>query len=400
MQKATSDADALKTKRLPNVDLKVLSGSLLGPLKLTFGARVHRDPFPSTGPIPAKENDRRQQPDAEHGALCQRRAAVDAALDDQLGRQGARRRRGSGPRAGARAGADRPQPRADDLLRTAPGRRRPARRTADTRGLYVEIDRLVTDYIARQLVLPAESLSVKTMLARLDLNDITLRNTIATLKEQLNIVMGRSVAIDFSVIAGPTETAFEVDPAVWSNGSRSSSGPTSARRGSRRSRPNSISSAAPRRLGPRSAWRWNTSASTTSRSCRPTSRWPASSAAGSRGTGAGRNTRTRPSNGRSNRLASPFRKPKTPSASTTSQNAIGRCWRSRAPSPWRTSGAQDDREKLRVATERFRLEASLQRQVLEAQAGLADADQQFQQALSAFWSARGDFDKAVGGGGQ
>jgi outer membrane protein TolC len=59
---------------------------------------------------------------------------------------------------------------------------------------------------------------------------------------------------------------------------------------------------------------------------------------------------------------------------------------------------QTAREKLRVATERYRLEATLYQQVLEAQTGLADADQRYRQALTAFWTARADFDVASGGG--
>jgi outer membrane protein TolC len=59
-------------------------------------------------------------------------------------------------------------------------------------------------------------------------------------------------------------------------------------------------------------------------------------------------------------------------------------------------GRQTAREKLRVATEQYRLEASLRRQLLEAQAALADSDQQYQQALAAYWTARADLDKAIG----
>jgi outer membrane protein TolC len=54
------------------------------------------------------------------------------------------------------------------------------------------------------------------------------------------------------------------------------------------------------------------------------------------------------------------------------------------------------REKLRVAMELFRQQANLQRQVLEAQAGAAASDQEYQQALAAFWTARAEFDKALG----
>jgi cobalt-zinc-cadmium efflux system outer membrane protein len=54
------------------------------------------------------------------------------------------------------------------------------------------------------------------------------------------------------------------------------------------------------------------------------------------------------------------------------------------------------RERLRVATERFRVDASLQRDVLEAQTGVAVAELAYQSALAGFWTAQADFDKATG----
>jgi outer membrane protein TolC len=59
-------------------------------------------------------------------------------------------------------------------------------------------------------------------------------------------------------------------------------------------------------------------------------------------------------------------------------------------------GRQTAAERLRVALEHFRLQASTERQVLEAQAADAEATLQYQQALADFWTARADFEKALG----
>jgi hypothetical protein len=59
-------------------------------------------------------------------------------------------------------------------------------------------------------------------------------------------------------------------------------------------------------------------------------------------------------------------------------------------------GQQTAREKLRVAIEQTRRQAALERQLLEAQAASAEADQQYRQALAAFWNARADFERAIG----
>lgn len=57
---------------------------------------------------------------------------------------------------------------------------------------------------------------------------------------------------------------------------------------------------------------------------------------------------------------------------------------------------ESTREAARVASVRFRSSSALLRDVLEAQAELASANDNTQQALLAYWTARGDFEKAVG----
>jgi len=54
------------------------------------------------------------------------------------------------------------------------------------------------------------------------------------------------------------------------------------------------------------------------------------------------------------------------------------------------------REKLRVATNKYSQEVALYQVVLQSQAGLAEAQDRYQQAILAFWTARADFEKAIG----
>jgi outer membrane protein len=54
------------------------------------------------------------------------------------------------------------------------------------------------------------------------------------------------------------------------------------------------------------------------------------------------------------------------------------------------------REKLRVATNQYQVQAVLLPDVLKVRAELADADDDYQQALMAFWTAKADFEQAVG----
>lgn len=54
------------------------------------------------------------------------------------------------------------------------------------------------------------------------------------------------------------------------------------------------------------------------------------------------------------------------------------------------------REKVRVKTNQYRIEAALLTDVLNVRAELADADDRYQQALLAYWTAKADYDLATG----
>jgi outer membrane protein TolC len=54
------------------------------------------------------------------------------------------------------------------------------------------------------------------------------------------------------------------------------------------------------------------------------------------------------------------------------------------------------RERLRISKDQYRAEIVTAEQLLRAQSDLADADRQYVQALSTFWSARADLERAVG----
>jgi outer membrane protein TolC len=59
-------------------------------------------------------------------------------------------------------------------------------------------------------------------------------------------------------------------------------------------------------------------------------------------------------------------------------------------------GEEVAREKLRVATERYKAEAALVREVLQSQASLAEASNHYRRALLSYWTARADLEKALG----
>jgi outer membrane protein TolC len=59
-------------------------------------------------------------------------------------------------------------------------------------------------------------------------------------------------------------------------------------------------------------------------------------------------------------------------------------------------GQDAARENARVLNARYAAQEALIKDVLQSQAALADADHQYQQALLSFWTAKADFEKAIG----
>jgi len=55
-----------------------------------------------------------------------------------------------------------------------------------------------------------------------------------------------------------------------------------------------------------------------------------------------------------------------------------------------------ERQELRVTQGRYKFEAALLTEVLQSQAKLADANNQYQQALLSFWTAKAELEKALG----
>ncbi len=76
---------------------------------------------------------------------------------------------------------------------------------------YKEMDRVTDQYLAQQVVLRAQSLEVKTKLAKAEYDALTLRNPLQTQKEQLNSLLGRDLQTEFRVSPVPEATDVETD---------------------------------------------------------------------------------------------------------------------------------------------------------------------------------------------
>jgi outer membrane protein TolC len=55
-----------------------------------------------------------------------------------------------------------------------------------------------------------------------------------------------------------------------------------------------------------------------------------------------------------------------------------------------------DQERLREMTNRYTEKTALLSELLQQQSSLSEAEAQYQQALQDFWTARAEFEKAIG----
>jgi outer membrane protein TolC len=75
--------------------------------------------------------------------------------------------------------------------------------------LYRELDRVTGEYVIRQVALKTELMDVQTRLAKAEYELMTIDNQLVSQKEQLNHLLGRDVRTEFAVSSGE-ETALAV----------------------------------------------------------------------------------------------------------------------------------------------------------------------------------------------
>jgi outer membrane protein TolC len=76
---------------------------------------------------------------------------------------------------------------------------------------YQELDKVTGDYVVQQAALKADRLVVQTRLARVQYEELELSSRLATQKEQLNSLLGRDVGAAFEVAAISEFVSFETD---------------------------------------------------------------------------------------------------------------------------------------------------------------------------------------------
>ena len=266
---------------------------------------------------------------------------------------------------------------------------------AESIKLYHELDRVTGDYVAQQVALKSESLDVKVRLAKAEFDALTLTDQLATQKEQLNKLLGRDIRTAFNVspplepalfeanLTAAHSRALEQRPEIKEAQLKLKQAEIARRIKKSEFLPDvsvSFNYISPQNFGsiiPKTIaslgvvfnWEvfdWGKKRREMDEKSKSIEQAKASLTEAESGVLIDVNSR--------------YRKLQQ----TRQQLRIAQLTQ------------EASREKLRVTTNRYRAEAALLSDVLQTQTSLADANQQVQEALVAFWTARADFEKAIG----
>jgi outer membrane protein TolC len=260
--------------------------------------------------------------------------------------------------------------------------------------LYQELDRVTGDYVLQQVALKSQSLEVKAQLARAEYDSLKLRNTIRSQKERLNQLLGQPLSTEFLVSPLPELRSYELDlPAAQAKALEQRPELQTARLKQKQAELDRRSKKA----------EFIPDLSLSFRHLSPFSIDPLPRNISM----AGLYLSWEPFDwGRRKRELATKRKVEQQAAinvdDTETQvllevNAkFRKLEETRAALQVSQLEQATDREKLRVLSNRYTVNAALLSDVLQTQAELAQANHQYRDALASFWTAKAELEKALG----
>jgi outer membrane protein TolC len=209
VDRAEQRVGAARSRRLPSLELQGMAGSTLNPIRMSFPAGAFGT-YPATGPIPSQD----QIVEAPRSVS----GYVNASLAQPLTQL---RRIGLSTKASELSrDVERENLRAERAAVVAEVRRlyygimqteSVLRATEDQMRVYRELDRVVGQQLVMEVALRSDALEVKARLAAEEYELSGLRADLATAKERLNFLLGRDIGRDFTVAALPETSLEEVD---------------------------------------------------------------------------------------------------------------------------------------------------------------------------------------------
>jgi outer membrane protein TolC len=392
VRKAEEDVAAARTHRLPSFETTVFASELLTPVKFAFPAGAFGD-YPGIGPIPS----------ADATVTSDRKPTLFVSGQvlqplSQLGRIGLGIR-------GAEAARDLERERAREqqlevinsvkriyfaILQTESA----LTASDEAIALYKELDRTLQHRVTQKVALRSDALDVQFRLAQEELTRVTRKNTLASQKEQLNQLLGRDVRMGFELEGVAAMSLLDADLGA-------AQARALANRPDVRQARLAVERAVVDRRMKKTEWIRDISLAVSYTSNFNMDVLPTNLAAigvqlkwepfdwGRKGHELAAKAHTVEQARHGIRDAE--------DRAVLELNALFRkLTEARALLSVVEMSQNTVREKLRVTTNQFQLQAALLSDVLHVRAELADSDDRYQQALLAFWTAKADFDHAVG----
>src|SRR6267154_1589808 len=260
---------------------------------------------------------------------------------------------------------------------------------------YRELDRVTGEYVLQQVVLKSDHLQVQTRLAKAEYEALDLTNRLSTQKEQLNTLLGRDLLTDFSVGPVAEATIFEYDI-------------SSSRRRALEQRPElgearfKIKQARLDKRLKKSEYIPDVSVGFTSLSLRnfdevvPRNIASVGVVMSWEPFDWGRKKRQLAEKSKTIEQAENSLKETEDQILIEVGDKFRRLQQTQQALRVARLSQDAEHEALRVTQGRYKFEAALLTEVLQSQAKLADANNQYQQALLSFWTAKAELEKALG----
>ena len=260
---------------------------------------------------------------------------------------------------------------------------------------YRELDRVTGEFVLQQVVLKSDHLQVQTRLAKAEYEALDLTNRLSTQKEQLNRLLGLDVLTDFSVGSVAEATIFEYDISA-------------SRRRALEQRPElsearlKIEQAKLDKRLKKSEYIPDVSVGFTSLSLRnfdevvPRNIASVGVVMSWEPFDWGRKKRQLAEKSKTIEQAENSLKETEDQILIEVGDKFRRLQQTQQALRVARLSQDAEREALRVTQGRYKFEAALLTEVLQSQAKLADANNQYQQALLSFWTAKAELEKALG----
>jgi outer membrane protein TolC len=260
--------------------------------------------------------------------------------------------------------------------------------------LLQELNRVVAMRVSQQVALKADGLSVQQKMAQAEVTNVSLRHSLATQKEQLNQLIGRDLRTPFDVVDLPETTIEQIDLTVAQNRA------VDARPDIKQARVKLEQAELSRRVAkadylPEVGLALSY-VSPINIEGAPHQIATAAIQASWEPWDWGRKGRAVASKDLEIRQARNSLRETEERALLEVNSRFRKLEEMRVQLRAARVGQDAARENVRLRLTQYDVQAALLTDVLQTQASLADSDSQYQQALAAFWTARADFERALG----